>query len=204
MINFAVHEVRGGQAGAWEDFEQMLGLLVRAACGGEARMVFANPGDWGIDVLVGDLNGKASVWHAKYFIRGVGASQMDQIRSSFGSAVSAAAREGYVLDRWVLCIPTSMDGQATQWWPRWTAKEERACGVAIELWDETRLRELLLLPESAHVYREYYAGAHPAEQRVTFANHDNVTVGAQVSLNQGPLTINMGSEPDGDRKHRRK
>jgi hypothetical protein len=47
MITFAVHQVRAGPAGASEDFEQMLGLLVRATCG-EANLVFANPGDWAL------------------------------------------------------------------------------------------------------------------------------------------------------------
>ena len=110
MITFAVHQVRAGQAGASEDFEQMLGLLVRATSGREANLIFANPGDWGIDVLVGDLHGRVTVWQAKYFARGVGRSQQGQIRSSFASAVRAAADHGYALERWVLCIPASMDG----------------------------------------------------------------------------------------------
>jgi GTPase SAR1 family protein len=161
MINFAVHQVRAGQAGASGDFEQMLGLLVRATSGSDARLVFANPGDWGIDVLVGDLNGRVSVWQAKYFAQGVGRSQEEQIRSSFASAVRAAASHGYMLDRWVLCIPVSMDGPATQWWQGWKAAQERASGVTVELWDETRLRELLLRPESADVYRHYYVHYAP-------------------------------------------
>jgi glycosyltransferase involved in cell wall biosynthesis len=53
MINFHVHQVRAGSFGASEDFEKMLGLLVLATVG-EANLVFLNPGDWGIDVLVGD------------------------------------------------------------------------------------------------------------------------------------------------------
>jgi hypothetical protein len=53
-----LHQVRAGQAGASEDFEQMPGLLVRATSGREASLVFANPGDWGVDVLVGDLHGR--------------------------------------------------------------------------------------------------------------------------------------------------
>jgi hypothetical protein len=163
MINFAVHQVRAGQTGASEDFEHMLGLLVRATSGREARRVFADPGDWGIDVLVGDLNGRVSVWQAKYFVRGVGGSQQGQIRSSFASAVRAAASHGYVLDRWVLCIPASLDGPTIQWWQGWKSRQEQSSGVAIELWDETRLRELLLRPESAGIYRHYYA--LPADRR---------------------------------------
>ena len=157
MITFAVHQVRAGQAGASEDFEQMLGLLVRATSGREANLVFANPGDWGIDVLVGDLRGRVTVWQAKYFARGVGRSQQAQIRSSFASAVRAAAGHGYALERWVLCIPASMDGPTMQWWHAWKAEQERLSGVLIGLWDETRLRELLLRPEAADVYSHYYA-----------------------------------------------
>ena len=129
----------------------------RATSGSEARLVFANPGDWGIDVLVGDLNGSVSVWQAKYFVQGVDSSQKNQIRLSFASAVRAAAKHGYVLDRWMLCIPASLDGPTTQWWQGWQARQEQSSGVAIELWDETKLRELLLRPESANVYRHFYA-----------------------------------------------
>src|SRR5262249_4086524 len=120
MITFASHQARAGMAGASEDFEQMLALLVRAASG-EANLVFATPGDWGIDVLVGDLRGRVTVWQAKYFARGVGRSQQRQVAGSFTSALEAAAGHGYTLERWVLCIPASMDGPTTQWWHGWKA-----------------------------------------------------------------------------------
>lgn len=155
MINFHVHQVRAGSFGASEDFEKMLGLLVRATVG-EAKLVFPNPGDWGIDVLVGDLHGQVTIWQAKYFIRGVGKSQKPQIASSFESALRAASAHGYTVARWVLCIPSSMDGPATQWWQGWSNGRQRATGVAIELWDETRLRELLIQPAAAQVRNHYY------------------------------------------------
>jgi WD40 repeat protein len=155
MITFAAHQVRAGLAGASEDFEQMLGLLVRATAG-DGSLVFANPGDWGIDVLVGDLRGQVTVWQAKYFVRGVARSQRGQISASFDSALRAAAAYGYTLERWVLCIPASMDGPTLQWWQGWKTEREQASGARIELWDETRLRELLLRPEAADVRRHYY------------------------------------------------
>jgi hypothetical protein len=154
MINFAIHQVRAG-AGAGEDFEQMLALLVQAISG-EANLVFANPGDWGIDVLVGDLAGQVTIWQAKYFIRGVAKSQADQIRKSFASALKSASAHGYTVARWVLCIPSSMDGPATQWWHAWKNTRQRESGVMIELWDETRLRAFLLTAAAAHVRRHYY------------------------------------------------
>jgi hypothetical protein len=124
MISFAVHQARAGLTGASEDFEQMLALLVRAT-EGPANLVVASPGDWGIDVLTGDLNGRVTVWQAKYFAQGVARSQQRQIMASFASARKAAADHGYMLDRWVLCIPASMDGPTTQWWQEWTL----ACAV---------------------------------------------------------------------------
>jgi hypothetical protein len=156
MINFHVHQVRAGSFGASEDFEKMLGLLVLATVG-EANLVFANPGDWGIDVLVGDLHGQVTIWQSKYFIRGVDETQKSQIRESFESALRAAAAHGYTVGRWVLCIPSSMDGPAMHWWQGWRERRQRATGVQIELWDETRLRELLIRPAAAQVRRHYYS-----------------------------------------------
>jgi len=171
MINFLVHEARALQSGGREDFEQMLGLLVQATHG-EARLVFADPGDWGIDVLAGDLNGRVTIWQAKYFVRGFKKSQEDQVRKSFAAALKAAREHGYTIDRWVLCIPSSMDGLADQWWRRWKADRQRETGVIIDLWDETVLRRLLLRPEAGHVRRHYYnpyrqddAADEPAESR---------------------------------------
>jgi len=155
MINFAVHEVRTGKSGASEDFEQMLGLLVQATHG-EANLVFADPGDWGIDVLVGDLRGRVTIWQAKYFVRGFNESQKDQVRKSFAAALKAADKHGYTVDRWVLCIPTSMDPGATQWWQGWKAVRQQETDVTIDLWDENELRRLLLRPEAGYIRRHYY------------------------------------------------
>lgn len=154
MINFLTHELKAGK-GASEDFEQMLALLVQAIHG-EASLVAANPGDWGIDVLVGDLRGRVTIWQAKYFARMFGKSQQDQVRRSFGAALKAAREHGYTIERWVLCIPVSMDPPATQWWQGWKTARQRETGVTIELWDETELRRLLLRPEARYIRRHYY------------------------------------------------
>jgi hypothetical protein len=154
-INFSIHEVRANTAGATKDFEQMLGLLVQATQG-EAHLVSANPGDWGIDVFVGELDGKVTIWQAKYFIHKFGDSQKKAVRNSFASAVEHAATKGYVVARWILCIPSSMDGPATRWWYRWRAKMHQKTGVIVDLWDENTLRQLLLDKKAAEVRRHYY------------------------------------------------
>ncbi|MFG2044002.1 serine/threonine protein kinase [Dactylosporangium sp. NPDC048998] len=155
-VNFHAHRSRAGESGAPEDFEQMLALLVQAISG-SASLVYANaPGDWGIDVLIGELDGDVEIFQAKYLMGGVGPSQRTNIQSSFQRAVTAAAQHGYTVKRWVLCTPASLGPLERQWWRPWKLAQEAATGVAIELWDETVLRGLLLQPAARHIRRSFY------------------------------------------------
>ncbi|MFC0109595.1 hypothetical protein [Kibdelosporangium aridum] len=107
----------------------MIGQLVHAVRPGVARMVAANPGGWGIDVFVGNLGGVVTVWQSKYFMPEVaGKTHQAQIRESFDSAVTNAAKEGFALTQWILCVPSSMDGPMTKWWDTWKRKKEREFG----------------------------------------------------------------------------
>ena len=160
-INFAVHQVRaGGMQGAREDFENMLSLLVRATRPG-ARMIAANPGDWGIDVLVGDLGGSVAIWQSKYFFPLVKESHHQEIRDSFKSARTNAEKHGYALKQWILCVPSSMDPPTASWWDGWKKREQQKHKVLIELWDETELRTQLISPDADHVRRHYYGPPTP-------------------------------------------
>lgn len=166
-INFAAHQVRaGGLAGARAEFEVMLAQLV-AVTSPDARLIEANPGDWGIDVVTGDLGGRVTVWQAKYFMPVVARKHVEQIEKSFRSALSAATQRRFRIDHWVLCVPSSMDAPMAAWWDRWKSRRRAEDGVEIELWDETRLRKLLLDPRAADVRRHYYdpysAGLDPPE-----------------------------------------
>ncbi|MGV9326735.1 hypothetical protein [Streptosporangium sandarakinum] len=161
-VDFAAHRQRRGEAGAREDFEQMLTDLVSAVTGKDAIPVRANPGDWGIDVLVGDLDGRVTIWQAKYFVNGFGESQQRQVRESFGSARKYAREKGYTIERWVLCVPCELDAPTVRWWQRWSRERRAETGVAIELWDAGGLRRRLALPEAATVRRSYYDPYRPA------------------------------------------
>ncbi|TQS40016.1 serine/threonine protein kinase [Cryptosporangium phraense] len=155
-INFAAHQIRAGNiAGARDDFEQMLAVLIGAIYPG-ARAIAANPGDWGIDILLGELSGLVVIWQSKYFWPSVTRSAQAQIRDSFDSALASAERNGYQVAQWVLCVPSSMDPATARWWDRWRARRQRETGVVIELWHEATLREMLLRPDAAHVRRHYY------------------------------------------------
>lgn len=162
-INFAAHQFRAGNmAGARDDFEQMLAMLIAAVYPG-ARAIAANPGDWGIDVLLGELSGLVVIWQSKYFWPAVTHGAQAQIRESFDSAVTAAARNGYRLDRWILCVPSSMDPPTAQWWDKWRVRRQRETGVSIDLWHETVLRGLLVKPDGADVRRHFYDPYVPAQ-----------------------------------------
>lgn len=197
-ISFVIHQMRSGTYGAREDFEQMVGLLVRATSGGEVHLISANPGDWGIDVLIGNLNGRVTIWQAKYFIEGVSQNRRLQIRESYQSAHKAAIRNGYIIDRWVLCIPCSMDAPVLQWWQVWSNRMQEESGIQLELWDENELRSLLLRPEAEHVRRHYYA--NNVDDRIALYSHlvdawsaiDNL-----ISIPRGQVKINWISNITG-------
>jgi hypothetical protein len=155
-IDFHAHLVRAGEGGASADFEQMLALLVGAIERERAIRIRPHPGDWGIDVLVGDLHDRAFVWQAKFFIREFGPSQCDQVRASFRSAMAAAVRLGYRIERWTLCVPCSMEGRAARWWQAWSARQRLAHDVRVDLWDQTELIRLLLRPEAEDVRHAFY------------------------------------------------
>ena len=137
----------------------MIGQLVQAVRPGVARVVAANPGDSGIDIFIGNLGGLVTVWQSKYFFPEVSKIHQSQIRESFKSAIENAAKEGFKLTQWVLCVPASMDSPTTKWWDGWKRRQERATGVVIELWDETELRRLLISPDAENVRRHYYEPA---------------------------------------------
>ncbi|WP_329111704.1 serine/threonine protein kinase [[Kitasatospora] papulosa] len=151
-----MHELRTGSPdGARADFEEMLAQLA-GATNPNVRMIAANPGDWGIDAFAGDLGGAITVWQSKYFMPQTTTSQSDQIRDSLKNALKAAAANGHTITLWILCIPSSMDGPAANWWDGWKKRQEKAHGLVIELWDKTTLVKKLQSPEGDHVRRAYY------------------------------------------------
>jgi hypothetical protein len=97
-------------------------------------------------------------------------SQSQQIRESLANGLKAAAANGHTITLWILCIPSSMDGPAAQWWDGWKKRQEKAHGLVIELWDETKLMKKLLSPEGDQVRRAYYepftAPAAPAQEQI--------------------------------------
>lgn len=158
-INFhALIKGSGDKPGARERFERLVTQLVKLRHSA-ARRISANPGDWGLDVIVGELDdGAVSVWQPKFFIDGVGKSQQDQIRDALKQVMAKAKEKGYEIDSWTLCIPVSFDAATAKWWDSWRKARETEHGIRIQLWDDSELEALLLTAEAREIRATYFGG----------------------------------------------
>ncbi|MEV0929118.1 serine/threonine protein kinase [Streptomyces phaeochromogenes] len=157
FIDFNVLRVRSGSTdGGRVIFERMIQDLVGVRYP-EVSTVEANPGDWGIDAYVGMLfEDEVSVWQSKYFIDGFDKSQQSQVREAYESARKAAKAHDYTLGSWTLCMPCNFDGPNEQWWKKWKKKKEGEDSVVIDLWNEAKLRRLLIAEDSRPVREQYF------------------------------------------------
>jgi hypothetical protein len=149
----------GSEDGARVLFQRLVASLVRVKYK-DAREIRPSPGDWGIDVLVGNLSGMILVWQAKYFINGVGEAQQGQIRDSFKQLMKKAATERFAVTAWTLCIPCCLSAQEFRWWEGWKKRNSAKYGAKIELLDETAIRSELESPDASHLKQGYF-GANP-------------------------------------------
>lgn len=76
----------GGEEDARPRFERMVTACVRLQHP-TVRNLRPAPGDWGIDAVVGELDGRVSIWQAKFFISEIGNTQKQEIRDSFAQAM---------------------------------------------------------------------------------------------------------------------
>lgn len=157
LIDFNVLRVRAGSVdGGRVLFERMIQDLVGVRYP-EVSTIEANPGDWGIDAYVGELlEDEVSVWQSKYFIDGFDKTQQAQLRDAYESALKSAKKHGYTLATWTLCMPCNFDGPNEQWWKKWKKKKENEDSVVIDLWNEVRLRRLLISEDARGVRDEYF------------------------------------------------
>lgn len=156
-VDFRVHAVRGnGEEFGRVDFHRMLTALIKVKQP-TATEVRADPGDWGIDTYVGSLASRISIWQSKYFHDRIGPSQQAQIRESFASAIKHAKANGHTIESWTLCVATTLSAPERKWWEgKAKAWQRENPGLRIDLWDEPALRSLLMSPDAAHVFNEFY------------------------------------------------
>jgi hypothetical protein len=141
-----------GVAGAQEKFEQLATLLVKGEYP-SATQVRTAQGDGGIDVYVGEFTdtGGIDVYQAKFFVKGIGKSQKEQIRGSFSTIQGSAT---FKAKSWTLCLPINMSAEETEWFEGWKAKQT---GIDIrQPWDATKLEFLLLQPKNRGVKEGFF------------------------------------------------
>lgn len=128
-----------GEAGARDIFEKICVELFQKKFE-NAYAVQASPGDDGIDVLVGDLDGDIIVYQCKYFIDAIGDTQKAQIRESYKTVT-----KNYNVVEWYLCIPILFTVDNHKWWSEWKNKKQQKDNIKIDFFDGSRL--LMLLKE---------------------------------------------------------
>ena len=166
MVMISFHQLirEGGKEGARESFERLIAQLVLLQYPGVKR-IEAHPGDWGLDVIAGDIDDVLSVWQAKFFIDGIGDPQKAQIREAFSQVMAKATEQGFIVDVWTLCIPVDLHPGALTWWTNWKRGKQKECGVRIELMARTDLEALLIAPDAAGIRAAFFPPPRPWRHR---------------------------------------
>ena len=133
-------------------FQELIGSLIHIKFK-DAHSIRPCPGDWGIDVYVGELTDACFIWQAKFFPDGLGQNdtRRGEIRDSFNQLMRKATEHGFTVNVWTLCIPCSLSTEETQWWEQWKKKQITKFGISIRLMDENVLQTELGTPDAHHL-----------------------------------------------------
>lgn len=123
-----------------------LDLLKARYPGLDIKHIKGDAGDQGVDIFLGQLDAKPTIWQCKTFANGIKEPQKNQIRSSLNQAVAHHAPQ-----RWILCLNTDLDVKSTSWFQKLT--RSKAHLTTIELLDASALVHQLLYQ---HTIREAY------------------------------------------------
>ncbi|CAN7379945.1 hypothetical protein LJR044_002308 [Microbacterium foliorum] len=169
MIDFRVHAMAAGSDdGGRVLFQRMLSALIAVEYK-TATDIRPDPGDWGIDVMVGSLAESIMIWQSKYFYDKIGDSQKQQIRESFDSAMKHAKANHYRVDAWMLCVACELSAPEKKWWDNKVREWSKAYpDVQFDLWDASRLRRKLMSPDARAVWEEFYG---PSKDASVLQNH---------------------------------
>ena len=115
--------------GAREKFEKICIEVFQEEFGPSTKEVMVSQGDDGIDVLVGDLDDRPSIYQCKFFIDGIGDSQKQQIRESFRKVIIKHPN----ISSWYLCVPIGLKINELSWWSSWKSEMKAKYKIKIEL-----------------------------------------------------------------------
>ncbi|MFH6989394.1 hypothetical protein ACHRVW_16765 [Flavobacterium collinsii] len=108
--------------GARASFEKDCASLFRAIYPEDGvRRVEVKKGDGGIDIFIGEIGVEPiTVIQCKFFLYEFGYSQHQQISNSFKTALES---NDYEFNKWMLCIPGTLDLKENLWWSNWAEKQ---------------------------------------------------------------------------------
>lgn len=121
------------EAGARDVFEKICVELFQKIYE-NAYAVKAQPGDDGIDILVGDLTGPITVLQCKFFLDGIGTAQRKQIKESYEMVISK-----HQVKEWYLCVPCVFNIKEHKWWAEWKIERQELDGITIGLFEGSSL-----------------------------------------------------------------
>ena len=153
-------------------FEVMCNLLFEAWCKKEygeqlVNVTFINGdgGDGGVEAYATLTDGSIVGVQSKWFPDKLEESQIKQIGNSFSTAITVRP----FLSRYIVCIPRDLGSQRivkggkvsqnteeNRWIKLKESFKRIASNVAVELWDETRIQEMITWPELIGVYKFWF------------------------------------------------
>lgn len=161
--------------GARAEFELFVLDLVKVEHPGANTIKGKGGNDWGIDTLVGSLfQGRLAIWQCKFFLKWDDSSPQQQVRDSFKSVVKHATSNGYTIASWTLCVPGVLSGDQQLWFDGWAARQKRATGIDIKVWNGYDLRHRLLWEDNRVVRAEYFPDTLAPDEAAAIARpvHD--------------------------------
>jgi hypothetical protein len=164
MIDLRQLEINAGsKEGARPLFQKLVLHLVKLKHK-NARDIRPAPGDWGIDVLLGELtSGPCLIWQVKYFPDGIDDAQKQEIRKSFRQVYDKSVSEKFKVNIWYLCVPCILSTKETQWWEKWQKEQSEQTGITIELMCNSDIEGLLMAPEAAGIRVQFKLGDEKLE-----------------------------------------
>ncbi len=140
--------IGGPEQNAWENFESLCANLIECRYAGEqVSRIRPDPGDEGVDILVGSIEKPKRVFQCKYFTRRIGPSQRQQIRSSFRRVYYE-----FFVRSWTLITPIDPSADELRWFEEHLAAVNS--GEARRWWGKTHL--INLLSQYGHIADTYF------------------------------------------------
>lgn len=153
-------------------FEVMCNLLFEAWCKKEygerlINVAFVNGvgGDGGVEAYATLTDGSVIGIQSKWFPDKLDDSQIRQIKASFSTAITVRP----YLSRYIVCIPRDLGSQRivkggkvsrnteeNRWVNLKDSFHKTASTVVVELWDETRIQEIITWPELVGIYKFWF------------------------------------------------